>query len=146
MIRSFYNVDLEQLIEVLQLNIPQNFAPSELSDFKSYIRNHQETYFVLEKDKNLVGGFGYEVLDVPSIVAIKWIFTHPSHKGTGLGRKAVEYCLQLFRNKKEIHTVMVDTSQLASEFFEKFGFTVILTEKNHWGEGLDLVRMRSSLS
>lgn len=144
MIRPYLNTDLESLLAVMKLNIPDNFAPSELDDLKTYVQNHSDTYFIMEEDKRTVGGFGYKQPEL-SVAAIKWIFTHPAYKGKGLGGQAVNHCLELFQEKKDIHTVIVDTSQLAYKFFAKFGFETISEEKDHWGKGLDLVKMKLNL-
>lgn len=146
MIRPFIDSDRIRLIEILQLNVPDNFAPSEVADFQSYIQSNGDTYFVIEKDTKIVGGFGYLLLEKSSEAAIKWIFTHPEYTGTGLGRMAVEHCLELFRSRFGVETVMVDTSQLACKFFSKFGFSVILEEKDYWAKGFDLVRMKLKLA
>lgn len=145
MIRSFRHEDKESLLEIFKLNTPRFFAPEELADFASYLEENRRTYLTVEYNSKIAGGAGYQITDSGTIGRITWIFFHPEYSGLGLGRQAVEYCLSLFRKNASIQKVVVTTSQLAYEFFEKFGFLLIRTEKDYWGKGLDLYLMELEL-
>ncbi len=145
MIRAYQDSDQSVLEKIFELNIPENFAKSELNDFKKYLKEHDETYFVLLSELEIVGGFGYLINEQTNEANIKWIFTHPGFKKSGLGTEAVKFCLNIFKKQPAIKNVVVDTSQIASEFFSKFGFSVIYAEKDFWGKGLDMVKMQLKL-
>lgn len=66
---------------------------------------------------------------------------HPEYRGAGLGKLAVEYCLELFKKISGIEKVIVDAFQIAFPLFARFGFTTVECKKDYWGSGLDLVKM-----
>ncbi|MBS1735607.1 MAG: GNAT family N-acetyltransferase [Bacteroidetes bacterium] len=141
MIRPFKQTDKEILIETFKLNTPQYFDTKEVNDFVSYLEHHSDTYFTLEHDNKIVGGTGYYVKEGDKSGRITWIFFHPHYSGFGLGRQAVEHCLEILRQDPRVEKFVVTTSQLAYKFFEKFGYQLTKTEKDYWGIGLDLYEM-----
>ncbi|MFT3680832.1 MAG: GNAT family N-acetyltransferase [Ferruginibacter sp.] len=141
MIRSFKPADKDQLIELFKLNTPKYFDPQEVNDFAAYLDEHSSTYFTVELNNNIVGGAGYYVNEKDHSGRITWIFFHPAAAGHGLGKLAVEHCLSILRSNTAVEKLVVTTSQLAYRFFEKFGYRLVLTEKDHWGPGLDLYLM-----
>jgi ribosomal protein S18 acetylase RimI-like enzyme len=145
MIRAYKKTDKEKLLEVFKLNAPQYFDPKEVQDFDDYLENYPETYFTIEHNGEVVGGTGYYFKEEDNSGRITWIFFHPESAGMGFGRQSVEYCLNIFKQDKRIKKSVVTTSQLAFHFFEKFGYQLIYTEKDHWGEGLDLYLMEKIL-
>lgn len=61
MIRYYCTKDREELIELMQLNIPHYFALSELEDFITYLDKNVEDYFVVEDSAKIIacGGINY---------------------------------------------------------------------------------------
>jgi N-acetylglutamate synthase-like GNAT family acetyltransferase len=145
MIRPFRRDDKESLLEIFILNTPRFFASEEIVDFESYLNENWKSYLTIERKNEIVGGTGYQITDEGTIGRITWIFFHPDCVGLGLGRQAVEYCLDVFRKVSSIQKIVVTTSQLAHKFFGKFDFQLICTEKDYWGEGLDLYLMELKL-
>ncbi len=141
MIRPFKISDEEPLIAIFKLNIPKYFNAKEVNDFKDYLHEHSGTYFTVEHENKIVGGTGYYFNDIDKSGRITWIFFHPDFAGQGLGKQAVEHCLTILKSNPVITRLVVTTSQLAYRFFEKFGYKLIKTEKDYWGQGLDLYLM-----
>ncbi|WP_103070381.1 GNAT family N-acetyltransferase [Aquimarina sediminis] len=141
MIRPYDISDKNQLIELFKLNTPKYFDPKELADFKEYLQDHGDTYFIVEYKNQIVGGTGCYIQESNKSGQITWIFFHPGYSGLGLGKKAVEHCLAILKSNPVVEKLVVTTSQLAYGFFEKFGFQLIKTEKDYWGPGLDLYYM-----
>lgn len=141
MIRPFKTSDKEHLIEIFKLNTPKYFDTNELGDFEKYLTHHCETYLTIESDNKIVGGAGYYVNMTDNSGRITWIFFHPNSSGFGLGKQAVEHCLTILKSNPSVEKLIVTTSQLAYKFFEKFGYKLIQTEKDYWGQGLDLYLM-----
>ncbi|WP_109301447.1 GNAT family N-acetyltransferase [Aquimarina sp. AU474] len=146
MIRPYKTSDKEQLIEVFNLNIPKFFDPKEVLDFKEYLQNHSDTYLTIEYDNKIVGGTGYHIKETDKSGRITWVFFHPNYAGRGLGKKSIDYCLEILKTNQLIEKIVVTTSQLAYAFFEKFGFQLMSIEKNYWGQGLDLYVMEQQLN
>lgn len=145
MIRKYYLTDRPELLEIFKLNTPQYFDPKEAAGFEEYLNENSETYLTIEQDNKIVGGAGYQITHNNSIGRVTWIFFHPGQAGKGLGKEAVEYCLSILKANTNLKKLVVTTSQLAYKFFEKFGFQLISTEKNYWGQGLDLYTMEINL-
>lgn len=141
MIRPFKKEDIATLVEIFKLNTPQYFDAHEVNDFLEYLESHSDTYLTIEQEDKIVGGTGYYVKEDDKSGRITWIFFHPDAAGTGLGRKAVEYCLIILKQNPKVEKLIVTTSQLAYRFFEKFGYKLVKTEKDFWGPGLDLYEM-----
>ncbi len=140
--RPFAASDRNELLDVFKLNVPFFFASHEADEYEKYLKLNGSTYFTLEMDNRVVGGIGYIINGHEG--SITWIFLHPDYSGFGLGKRAVEHCLGVLKSEKHITKFVVRTSQLACSFFEKFGYKVTYSEKNYWGEGLDLYQMEMS--
>ncbi len=141
MIRPYTKRDKQRLLDIFKLNIPTYFDASELADLDDYLDKKAETYRVVEIDQTIVGGFGLIIDLARSEASITWIFFDPEHKGNGLGRLAVNYCHNQFRQTHGLQKYTVRTSQFTNVFFEKFGYKTIQIEKDYWGKGLDLYVM-----
>ena len=144
-LRAFRNEDTEELLRIFTANTPEFFDTGEKDDFHSYLQEHGEQYLVVELQGRLVGGAGWYVNGTDKSGRITWIFFEPDSSGKGLGRAAVEHCLEILRNEDGVEKYVVTTSQKAYGFFQKFGFEIVRTEKDHWGPGLDLYLMEKPL-
>ncbi|MEP7322232.1 MAG: GNAT family N-acetyltransferase [Saprospiraceae bacterium] len=140
-VRPYQLSDKEPLIGIFNLNTPTYFDPVEVRDYEGYLDLYGDTYFTIEHDQKIVGGMGYIIRENEHSASITWIFFHPDYKGLGLGSFAVNHCLTIFKSRQDIETLTIRTSQLVYPFFEKFGYRLIHSEKNYWGQGLDLCVM-----
>lgn len=145
MIRHYKISDKNDLVEIFKLNTPKFFDVNELNDYVNYLENNAQTYLTVILDNKIVGGTGYYINEEDNIGQITWIFFHPEYAGNGLGKLTVNHCLELFKKNKYINKVKVTTSQLAFQFFEKFGFEIVKIEKDYWAKGLDLFLMEYQL-
>lgn len=140
-IRPYIQSDNKALFNIFKRNTPQYFDPKEIHDFQKYLEEKADTFLTVELSQNIVGGTGFEVNETKQTGSIIWIFFDPDHTGKGIGKSAVEYCLTALKKDQRVKRYVVRTSQLVFPFFEKFGFQTIRTEKDYWGEGLDLYLM-----
>jgi ribosomal protein S18 acetylase RimI-like enzyme len=138
-IRPYHPTDKIPLLTIFRSNVPEFFDAMEVEVYETYLEKNADSYLVIELNKKIAGGVGYLVS--PSAGQITWIFFDPALRGMGLGKKAVEYCLDIFTSNPDIRKIVVTTSQLAFRFFEKMGFQLVRIEKDHWGKGLDLYEM-----
>ena len=132
----------EDLLSIFRLNIPDFFNETEIGDFEYYLEHNSDTYLIIEEDHQVIGGAGYYVNKSDNSGRITWIFIDPQHAGQGYGTQAVEYCLKELRDNLKVEKFVVTTSQKSFKFFAKFGFQVVHTQKDYWGEGLDLYEMK----
>ena len=122
-------------------NVPKYFHENEVHHFARYIDAHEAFYLVYLDHGTIMGGSGWEYDLAGATGSITWVFCRPEAQGKGIGRKLVKGCLRELRTQPNLKRVFVRTSQLACNFFAKFGFKVISTESDYWGPGLDLVLM-----
>jgi len=141
MLRSYRKSDKQGLLHAFKLNTPEFFDEKEVQDYEEYLDEHPNTYFTIMHESEIVGGIGYVIEEQARIGNITWIFIHPEYKGMGLASEAVTHCLNILKANRNAETFVVRTSQLAYEFFEKFGFRLIKASKDYWGKGFDLYLM-----
>lgn len=140
-IKPYTDSDKLKLIDVFKENIPQYFHETELNEFINYLDLKKDTYLVIEKNNELIGGLGYEIRDEDKSGRINWIFLTPKTYGKGIGKKAVEYCIEILEKNPSVETLIVRTSQFVYPFFEKLGYKIKYTEKDYWAKGFDLYLM-----
>lgn len=145
MIRPYTPADKERLMELLRLNIPAYFAPSEEKDFLDYLDHHLDSYYVVEDGNTIVGCGGINFAEDRKSVCISWDVIHPAAQGKGWGSKLIKYRIDKIREHPEVKTIIVRTTQLVSRFYEKAGFELKEVVKDYWARGFDLYRMEIQL-
>ena len=144
-IRLYQTTDQKALLELIDLNTPQYFAPAERTDFERYLQKEREDYFVLEKDGATVGCGGINYEESGATAVLSWGMIHPQYHGQGLGTLVCKHRLQHIRKKTDIKRVVVRTSQHAQRFYHKMGFQTKKVENHYWGEDLHLHYMEIEL-
>lgn len=145
MIRAYIESDKDELLKIFRLNTPKYFGPKEIDDFEKYIGLQSQNYSTIEYKGKIVGGVGYEVKNSDASGRITWMFFHPEYTGYGLGKKAVEHCIGILKQKPEVEKLVVSTSQMAYKFFENLQYKLVRVEKDYWAEGIDLYSMERPL-
>jgi ribosomal protein S18 acetylase RimI-like enzyme len=140
-IRPYSAADKENVLHLLRLNTPQYFAPSEEADLVYYLENHADNYLVVEADGALLGCGGFNFSDDRNVGKISWDIFHPDHQGKGLGSALTRYRIERLKEYDSVRVISVRTSQVAYQFYEKFGFRLREVVKDYWAEGFDLYRM-----
>ena len=141
MIRPYHPSDKPALIELIRLNTPKYFDPSEEAWFSNFLDKEVEDYFVLEKDEKIVGCGGVNYEEGGQAAVLSWGMIHPTHHTQGLGSILTKHRINHVKTKPEAKKIVVRTSQHTYSFYLKMGFTLIKTKANHWGPGLDLYYM-----
>lgn len=141
MIRPYLKKDKNALIELLNLNIPQFFDESEVSDFIEYLEKHIESYFIAEIEGKIIGCGGINYKNQQKKAIISWDIIHPDFQGKGIGKKLLLYRINEIKKNKLIETIIVRTSQHADKFYEKCGFKLEKVEKDYWAKDFDLYEM-----
>lgn len=144
MIRPFVADDSPALIEILRLNTPEFFAPSEEEDYVNYLKQELEEYFVMEREGKLVGAGGINFFPGSRSARISWDLIHPDFQGKGFGSQLVQHRIQRLWQAPEVDTIVVRTSQLVHNFYAKAGFSLVKTQKDFWAPGFDLYQLEMS--
>lgn len=144
-IRPYHSNDKSRLMALIQLNIPDYFAPDEEADFAEYLDYHLDYYFVVEADNIILGSGGFNLTEDRKTAKISWDLFHPDSQGKGLGSALTRFRIQEIQKIDGIQSISVRTSQLVYPFYEKFGFETKEVVKDFWDIGFDLVRMERPL-
>ena len=138
-IRDYHPNDRDFVIAIMELNVPQYFAVSEVADLSDYLEYHIEKYFVVLIDGKIIGAGGINFENNGAVIS--WDFIDPAFHGKGIGRKLLQHRIQLIKSMEDIATITVRTSQLTYKFYEKSGFVLKNMIKDYWAKGFDLYGM-----
>lgn len=140
-IRAFRNKDRNELLDILKLNVPSYFAEEEIDDYKNFLVESVQKYFIAEVDKKIVGAGGINFQKENRMARISWDFVSPEYQNKGIGSKLLQHRLDLLDSMETIETIMVRTSQMAYKFYEKNGFILKEIHKDYWAEGYDMYKL-----
>lgn len=142
MIRKYLNKDKSKLIKILRRNTPEYFDVAEESDFKNYLENEVEDYFVYEVNSDIIGAGGINYFPEERSARISWDMIDPKSQGRGIGKKLIQYRINHLNGNTGIEFIIVRTTQVAYKFYEKMGFELEKVEKDFWAKNFDLYQMR----
>ena len=140
-IREYEPTDKDAVINLIRLNIPKYFAPTEETDLNYYLDHERELYYVLLFDGQIVGCGGINFEDKKTTGKISWDILHPQYQGKSLGSQLLKYRIEKIKVIDSIQKITVRTSQLAYKFYEKQGFELNEVKEDYWAKGFDLYRM-----
>lgn len=144
-IRNYLETDFEEVLSILQENIPSAFAHEEADDLKKYLKDEREDYFVAEENGRLIGCGGINYFPSHKFARLSWDMVHPEFHGKGIGSQLVLHRIA-FLKSREIQEVQVRTSQFAAAFYANHGFETVEIVSDYWAKGFDLVDMRLQLN
>lgn len=113
----------------------------EEADFKKYLEEERELYYVVLSDDKIVGCGGINFADNNKTGKISWDIIHPDYQGKSLGTQLLKYRIKLLSSMRNIQKITVRTSQVAYRFYEQEGFTLNEVVKDYWADGLDMYSM-----
>lgn len=142
-----YSTEFEEtLIQIFDLLTPTFFDASERSDYRHYLRQEKEDYYIVLNNEICVaaGGINYEPERKKAFIS--WDLIHPDFHGKGIGRKLMQHRLKRIQSHSNAEQIIVRTSQLVYPFYEKQGFVLEKTVKDYWAEGFDLYQMSMKIA
>ncbi|HTO17301.1 MAG TPA: GNAT family N-acetyltransferase [Edaphocola sp.] len=140
-IRAYEIADKDAVISLIKWNTPRFFAQEEEIDFREYLENKRELYYVLLYNEKIVGCGGINFENKKTIGKISWDIFHPDYQGKALGTRLLEYRINTLNSIDSIRKIIVRTSQFAYKFYEKKGFEILEVIKDYWTDGFDLYYM-----
>ena len=140
-IRNYTYSDKDSVLKLIQLNTPKYFAASEEIDLENYLQNEIDLYYVLEVDGSIVGSGGINFDDSMTIAVLSWDIIDPEYQGKSFGSQILNYRLEQLKKISSIQKIIVRTSQLTYEFYEKQGFKTVEIHKDYWSKGFDMYFM-----
>ncbi len=139
--RPYHPADKPHIIALFLLNTPAFFHPQEQQDLEEFLDTEIENYYVAEEDGIIIASGGSNIED--SIGWLSWYIVHPDYQGKGAGTLLVHQNLGILTCNPYVKRLMVRTSQLVYQFYEKFGYRVTSTEDDFWGKGFHLYEMEN---
>ncbi len=147
MIRKYQIQDKNRLVEILRLNTPSYFDPSEEEEFLSYLNSELEDYYVITDNDQIVGSGGINYgFEGGKAARISWDLVHPHYQGKGIGSTLTQYRISQLKKRPEINQIIVRTSQLVYPFYEKNGFVLERIVPDYWAKDYDLYLMKLKVS
>ena len=140
-IRPYVVSDQNEIIHLFRLNTPTYFSPDEERDLLKYLERYSANYYVVYDDSTLAGCGGINISKDGKTGMISWDIFHPQYQGKGWGTQLLNYRLQKLAKIKNIEKIIVRTSQLAHNFYEKNGFALVETVQDYWAPGFALYLM-----
>lgn len=145
MIRAYTETDKSEVIQLFRLNTPRYFDASEGKDFKYYLDQELDDYFVYESDGQILGSGGLNYSLQEKSACLSWGMVDPHYHGQGIGRELTQFRINHLLNISNVEEVIVRTSQHVYRFYEKMGFNLEVIKKDFWAQGFDLYQMKINL-
>lgn len=146
LIRHYEAQDKSILIDLLRINTPKYFGVEEEIDFVRYLESEIESYYVIEKNHQIVGCGGINLNLEKQFGIISWGMIHPDFFGQKLGSQLLEHRISFLKNNYNLQKIIVRTSQLVFPFYQKHGFELKEIHSDFWSKGLDMYFMEMDLS
>lgn len=140
-IRSYQETDLADVIAIFKSNIPQYFAAEETQDLLDYLSHEREDYLVCIREGKLMAAGGINYTKEKGKAYLSWDFVDREQHGKGIGSALLAERLIRINRKPDISEIVVRTSQVACDFYQKKGFVIREIHRDYWAEGLDMVYM-----
>jgi len=135
--------NFDQCVNIFKSNIPEYFAKNELSEFQDYLNNISKTkdgwtdsFFILKRDKKLVGCAGIGLNKSKKIATLSWGMVDVNYHRNGFGTLLTNYRLNLLKSVNLNLEISLDTSQYSYLFYEKFGFKIVDIEHDGYEKGM----------
>ncbi len=141
LIRYYTHSDKDLVLKLVQQNTPKYFAVSEEHDLENYLQNEIDLYYVLEVDGKVVGSGGINFDDSMTIAVLSWDIIDPDYQGKSFGSKLLNYRMEQINKISSVQKIIVRTSQLTYQFYEKQGFKTAEIHKDYWSKSLDMYFM-----
>lgn len=139
---------LEDCQRVFQSNVPFFFMENELDEFVDFIENEPFPYWVVRHQNEIIGCGGiYEAdekfgrAEFENEVGFAWGMIEDKYHKQGFGKELARFRLNYLLEHFENRPIVLRTTQNTADFFKKFGFTILRTEPNGFGEGMDKIIM-----
>jgi len=145
-IKPYHKDDENACIAAFKSNVPLYFTETEVGDFENFLQriaipDHPEKplkthYFVIAVNGEIVGCGGFGDKDNTAVITLAWGLVHKEYHKKGLGGQLLSHRLQQIRMLYPDVPVIVDTTQFAYAFFEKYGFCTTKITNDYYETGM----------
>ena len=142
-VRDFRDDDVGGCLAVFDSNVPRFFTPPERPGFLAFLAELPGPYLVVEDDAaRIVACGGHALVPESGRADLCWGMVRGELHGTGLGRLLMEARLARALADSRVRVVALNTSQLTTGFYERFGFVTTEVIENGYAPGLHRCEMR----
>ncbi len=103
----------------------------------AYRNSTVEKYFVIEKEKKVIGCGGFYIVSENLIASMAWGMIHHDFHKLGMGQKLITFRLDEIKKAYPNHNISLNTSQHTFRFFERFDFKVTTITSDGFAIGID---------
>lgn len=133
--------DNEKCLKAFESNVPTFFAKDEVVEFKEFLSklengSIQTKFFVIAIIDEVIGCGGFGDKNNTGVVSLAWGLIHKNYHKQGFGEKLLRFRLELINETFPNLPVIVDSTQFANGFFEKFGFQTTKITQDFYAKGL----------
>ena len=149
-IRSYTLTDKENIIGIFNSNCPKYFDKNDLEDLIDFLDNYADDNFkVLLHNKEVIGCGGHYIKQKDKIFGIAWVMFRRFSIGLINFQKITtqffNHILTNIEKEKLKFDIVINTTQLLENTFNKFGFSTDAIIEKGFGENLDHYIMRRKL-
>lgn len=132
-IRDYAPEDCAACIAMFAGNMPQFFAPHELTEFSEFLDERPSDYFVVEQAGIVIGCGGFYTLG--EVGGLCWGMVHRDWHRRGIGWMLLTRRLHALRDRGVV-LVRLDTTQHSHGFFAKAGFKIMQITEHGYAPGM----------
>jgi ribosomal protein S18 acetylase RimI-like enzyme len=142
-VRPYTPADLDGCLAIFETNVPRYFISKERDAFRAFLEELPGPYIVLEDEQSrIVACGGHAMSDEPGRADLCWGMVRQEKHRKGFGRTLIHARIDAAKADPAVRVIALNTSQLTTGFYERFGFRVTSTEPDGYGPGLDRCEMR----
>ncbi|MGI9580163.1 GNAT family N-acetyltransferase [Chryseobacterium sp. RRHN12] len=132
----------ERCIQIFKTNLPKFFAKEELQQFKEFLDQSPDHYYMVEINGFPVGCGGIYFDERSNEAALCWGMVDANSHGKGIGKFLTRFRLDLLQKLNAGKMITIETSQHTASFYKKNGFTTVDILANGFCDGLDKYIMK----
>ena len=136
LVRAYTPADREACLAIFDSNTPPFFAANERDEFAQFLDEEADPYFVVESDGNIVACGGYFLIPRTPAAIVTWTMVTRGEHRRGWGRLLLQAIFERLCREPRVQVVKLQTSQHASGFFERLGFTTHNIVEHGYGPDL----------
>jgi N-acetylglutamate synthase-like GNAT family acetyltransferase len=140
-IRAYIKTDRNSCLDAFKTNVPKYFTEKEIEDFDFFLTriekgDEQMHYYVVVYEQKIIGCGGFGEKDDHKVISLAWGLIHKDYHKKGLGKKLLLYRMEQIKKLSPEYSIIIDTTQYAYTFFEKFGFYTTKITSNYYAIGM----------
>ena len=144
--REFDAGDVHAAMAIFESNVPDYFTAGERSEYEAFLGELPGPYLVVEDGAGeVVACGGYAVVLDDGRGDLCWGMVRRDLHGRGIGRFLTVVRVEALRADPRVRSVVLNTSHLTQEFYERLGFETVGRVEDGFAPGLHRCDMRLSI-